>query len=85
MSPQSRNRYVGEQLGQGRPLADIVAEMTMVAEGVNTAGVMLDLAERHGVEVPICREISRVVRGEITGFEAYRGLHRTVGHEADPG
>ena len=85
MSPQSRNRYVGEQLGQGRPLADIVAEMTMVAEGVNTAGVMIELAERHGVEVPICREISRVVRGEITGFEAYRGLHRTVGHEADPG
>jgi hypothetical protein len=37
------------------------------------------------VEVPICREISRVVRGEITGLEAYRGLHRTVGHEADPG
>jgi glycerol-3-phosphate dehydrogenase (NAD(P)+) len=85
MSPQSRNRYVGEQLGRGRPLADIVAEMTMVAEGVNTAGVMLELAERHGVEVPICREISRVVRGEITGLEAYRGLHRTVGHEADPG
>src|SRR3954468_22521147 len=37
ISPHSRNRYVGEQLGAGRPLDDILAEMTMVAEGVKTA------------------------------------------------
>ena len=38
MSPQSRNRHVGEQLGLGRRLDDIIAEMSMVAEGVPTAG-----------------------------------------------
>ena len=62
ISPHSRNRYVGEQLGQGRPLDDIVAEMTMVAEGVKTAVTVQELAERHGVEMPVCDEIYRVVR-----------------------
>ena len=85
MSPQSRNRWVGEQLGQGRKLEDILGEMTMVAEGVNTAVSMMELAERHGVDVPICREIYRVVQGEITGLDAYRGLSKSAGHEADPG
>jgi glycerol-3-phosphate dehydrogenase (NAD(P)+) len=85
MSPQSRNRHVGEQLGQGRKLEDILGEMNMVAEGVNTAGTMMELAERHGVDVPICHEINRVVKGEITGLEAYRGLALSPGHEADPG
>ena len=37
VSPHSRNRHVGEQLGRGRKLADILGEMTMVAEGVKTA------------------------------------------------
>jgi len=85
MSPQSRNRWVGEQLGQGRKLEDILGEMTMVAEGVNTAVSMMELAERHGVDVPICREIYRVVQGEITGLDAYRDLSKTAGHESDPG
>jgi glycerol-3-phosphate dehydrogenase (NAD(P)+) len=85
MSPQSRNRWVGEQLGQGRKLEDILGEMTMVAEGVNTAVSMMELAERHGVDVPICREIYRVVQGEITGLDAYRDLSKTAGHESEPG
>jgi glycerol-3-phosphate dehydrogenase (NAD(P)+) len=85
MSPQSRNRYVGEQLGQGRKLEEILDEMTMVAEGVTTATAMMELADRHGVDVPICREVYRVVQGEITGLEAYRGLALAAGHEADPG
>jgi glycerol-3-phosphate dehydrogenase (NAD(P)+) len=85
MSPQSRNRYVGEQLGQGRKLQEILDEMTMVAEGVSTATAMMELAERHSVDVPICREVYRVVQGEITGLEAYRGLALAAGHEADPG
>ena len=85
MSPQSRNRYVGEQLGQGRKIEEILDEMTMVAEGVTTATAMMELAERHGVDVPICREVYRVVQGEITGLEAYRGLALSAGHEADPG
>jgi glycerol-3-phosphate dehydrogenase (NAD(P)+) len=85
MSPQSRNRHVGEELGRGRKLDDILGEMNMVAEGVNTAVTMMELADRHGVEVPICREIYKVVQGEITALDAYRGLAMTAGHEADPG
>jgi glycerol-3-phosphate dehydrogenase (NAD(P)+) len=76
MSPLSRNRHVGEQLGKGRKLDDIVAEMRMVAEGVHTCRLALELAKRHGVEMPIAREISRVVHGDVTALDAYRGLVR---------
>jgi glycerol-3-phosphate dehydrogenase (NAD(P)+) len=76
MSPLSRNRHVGEQLGRGRKLDDIVGEMRMVAEGIHTCELAPELARRHGIEMPIAREIYRVVRGEITALQAYRGLVR---------
>jgi glycerol-3-phosphate dehydrogenase (NAD(P)+) len=84
VSPQSRNRYVGEQLGLGRSLDDILDGMTNVAEGVGTAVVLAEIAAQHGLDMPVCGEISRVVLGEITPDQAYRGLRR-AGHEADPG
>jgi len=84
VSPQSRNRYVGEQLGRGRRLPDILEEMTMVAEGVKTAATVMELADRHGVDMPICYEIYKVIQGDGTPMGAYRGL-RSPGHEADPG
>ncbi len=84
MSPFSRNRAVGEQLGRGRRLEDVLAEMHMVAEGVRTAVVVLELADRYDLELPICAMINRVVRGEISPADAYFGL-RPAGHEADPG
>jgi glycerol-3-phosphate dehydrogenase (NAD(P)+) len=84
MSPQSRNRYVGEQLGLGHSLAEILAEMNMVAEGVKTAQTAIELANRHGIEMPICRVIKQVLDGEISATEAYRGL-QPAGHEAEPG
>ncbi len=84
MSPHSRNRAVGEQLGKGRALDDILAEMHMVAEGVRTASVALELAERHGLDLPICTMIDRVIKGEIEPMDAYFGL-TPAGHENDPG
>ncbi len=84
VSPHSRNRAVGEQLGKGRKLADILEEMHMVAEGVNTATVALELAERHGLDLPICRMIDKVVKGEMEPVETYWGL-TPAGHEAEPG
>ena len=84
VSPHSRNRAVGEQLGKGRKLADILDEMHMVAEGVNTASVALELAERHGLDLPICRMIDRVVKGEMEPVDSYWGL-TPAGHEAEPG
>jgi glycerol-3-phosphate dehydrogenase (NAD(P)+) len=84
MSPHSRNRAVGQQLGQGRRLDDILADMHMVAEGVKTATVALELAERLGLDLPICAVIDKVVTGEIDPSGAYWGL-TPAGHEGDPG
>jgi glycerol-3-phosphate dehydrogenase (NAD(P)+) len=85
ISPLSRNRFVGEQLGIGRPLDEVLAGMTSVAEGVRTAPVLRELAERLGLELPVCGEVWRVVAGEITPNEAYRGLELAAGHENEPG
>jgi glycerol-3-phosphate dehydrogenase (NAD(P)+) len=74
ISRQSRNRYVGEQLGLGRTIEDITAEMNMVAEGVKTSKVVVDLAARYGVDMPIATEVHRVIHEGRTAAEAYRGL-----------
>jgi glycerol-3-phosphate dehydrogenase (NAD(P)+) len=84
MSPYSRNRTVGELLGRGKPLDEILAEMHMVAEGVGTAQTALSLATRYGVDLPICTEIHKVVTGQQQAADAYFGL-RPPGHESDPG
>jgi glycerol-3-phosphate dehydrogenase (NAD(P)+) len=76
ISRQSRNRYVGEQLGMGRGIDEIVAEMKMVAEGVKTSKVVVDLAERHEVEMPIAAEVFGVIYRGRTAADAYRGLLR---------
>ena len=60
-SRQSRNRHVGEQLGRGRSLDEIVAEMNMVAEGVKTSRAVVDLAARVGVEMPIAEQVVAVL------------------------
>lgn len=57
----SRNRSLGIELARGRRLSDILAERRTVAEGVQTARTAVDLAERHGVELPIAREVTRVL------------------------
>jgi len=85
ISPHSRNRMVGEQLGLGRKLDEIISEMSMVAEGVKTAVTARELAKRHDVPMPVCDEIYRVVRGRISVDRAYRGLRLRPGHESDPG
>jgi glycerol-3-phosphate dehydrogenase (NAD(P)+) len=84
LSPYSRNRQVGERLGQGRSLPEILEELHMVAEGVNTAAVVLELADRLGLDLPICRMIHGVVAGQISPSAAYRGLI-PAGNESDPG
>jgi len=87
ISPQSRNRYVGEQLGKGRTIEDIIAEMDQVAEGVKSCRTVLELAESAGVEMPITTEVVGVVHGGRTANDAYRGLvSRTPArHENNPG
>jgi len=74
ISTQSRNRYVGEQLGKGRTIDEIIAEMSMVAEGVKTATVVRELARQFGVEMPIAEQVYAVLNEGRTAQEAYRGL-----------
>jgi len=60
-SRHGRNRAVGEELGKGRPLEEIVAGTEMVAEGVKTTRAVKELMEKWGVEMPICREVYNVL------------------------
>ena len=60
-SPQSRNRFVGEQLAAGHTLDEILATMKNVAEGVHTTGPALEMARRLDVEMPIARATYRVL------------------------
>lgn len=62
----SRNRSVGIQLGRGRALPEILAEMRTVAEGVRTTRAALALGERHGVELPITTQMADVLAGRKT-------------------
>ena len=61
ISKHSRNRYVGEHIGRGEPLAEILAGMTMVAEGVPTCRSAFALAQKLGVEMPITEECHHVL------------------------
>jgi glycerol-3-phosphate dehydrogenase (NAD(P)+) len=60
-SPQSRNRRVGVELGEGRSLEEIVAATNMVAEGVKSTRAVLALAARHDVEMPLASFVGRVL------------------------
>jgi glycerol-3-phosphate dehydrogenase (NAD(P)+) len=86
ISPFSRNRTVGERLGKGEQIDDILASMSMVAEGVKTAQTVMGLAARYNVDLPICAEIHKIVSGEASAPDAYRGLlrARAAGHESEP-
>ena len=57
MSRHSRNRHVGERLGRGETLEQVLGAMWMVAEGVNTARAARELGRRHQVEMPIAEQI----------------------------
>ncbi|OAN53785.1 NAD(P)H-dependent glycerol-3-phosphate dehydrogenase [Magnetospirillum moscoviense] len=64
-STQSRNYSLGFALGEGRSLADILASRRAVTEGVWSAGAVVDLAGRLGIEMPICAGVDSVInRGQ---------------------
>ena len=74
MSKQSRNRFVGEQLGRGRSIDDIIAEMNMVAEGVKSSRAVVALAARLEVELPIADQVAALVNGEKTAAHVIPAL-----------
>lgn len=86
ISPLSRNFTVGYRIGKGETLDDIIADMNMVAEGVKSVSVVIELAEKYGVDMPIAEEIYKVIHEGNSAQDAYRGLVRKeTGHEAEPG
>jgi glycerol-3-phosphate dehydrogenase (NAD(P)+) len=70
----SRNRHVGVELGKGRSLAEILEGMKMVAEGVGTAGALLELAHEALVELPITEQVSAILQGSRSPREAIRNI-----------
>ncbi|HID11774.1 MAG TPA: NAD(P)H-dependent glycerol-3-phosphate dehydrogenase [Candidatus Latescibacteria bacterium] len=61
ISRHSRNRYVGEQIGRGQKLEEVLGKMVMVAEGVRTTSAVRELAGRYGVEMPIAEKVYQVL------------------------
>ena len=60
-SPSSRNRTVGEQLGQGKSIKSIISSMEMVAEGVETVKAAYELSQKHEVSMPITTQVYNII------------------------
>ncbi len=73
-SKHSRNRYVGEQIGQGRKLSEILKEMIMVAEGVATTKSVYELSVRYNIDMPISTEVYRMLFEEKDPHQATEEL-----------
>lgn len=77
VSPFGRNRRVGQRLGNGETLQEILASMDSVAEGVATARSVFDIAEQEGIDMPITGEVYRVLFENKSPAEATNSLmHR---------
>ena len=79
MSRHSRNRYVGEQVGKGRKLSDVLDEMVMVAEGVQTTESTRDLARKYSIEMPITNEVHCVL---FEGKDPYKATQDLMTRDA---
>ena len=80
-SRHSRNRAVGERLGKGERLADIVASMQMVAEGVPTTYSAFECARKFGVETPIIDQVKAILDGTVSPADA---MARLLGRDPKP-
>jgi len=74
ISPYSRNRFVGEQIGKGKTLKQIKAHMQMVAEGIPTTKSAYTLSLRHKVDMPITKEVYFVLYKNKSPGQAVRDL-----------
>ena len=71
---QSRNRRMGLALAQGKTVAQAIAEIQQVVEGVKAAPEVLRLARQHRVDMPITEQVVRLIAGEITAVQAVKNL-----------
>jgi len=81
LSRHSRNRFVGEQVGKGRKLQDVLTHMSMVAEGVQSTQSGYDMAVKYDVEMPITRQVYEVLFGDKSPADAISDL---MSREAKP-
>jgi glycerol-3-phosphate dehydrogenase (NAD(P)+) len=70
----SRNRHVGFELGQGKSLQEILGQMNMVAEGVETAAALLALAKERNVELPITEQVHSILHLGNSPRDAIRAI-----------
>jgi len=70
----SRNRFVGVELGKGRSLGEILANMRMVAEGVNTTAPLLALAREHQIEMPVTEQVDAILHAGKSPKVAIRDI-----------
>ena len=73
-SALSRNYRVGYELAQGKPLAQILEELQSTAEGVSTTNVLIDLAEREQIPVPVSWQVYQVLNSQTTPQKALEAL-----------
>jgi len=73
-SPFSRNRIVGEAIARGKKPEDVLKEMDMVAEGIETSHVITEIAKKVGVEVPVVEYVHKILIGEISPQEAINAI-----------
>jgi glycerol-3-phosphate dehydrogenase (NAD(P)+) len=81
ISPEGRNRHVGEQIGKGEKLEEILAEMPGVAEGVTTTMSVMELARRYRVEMPITAAVHAIL---FEGKEVLAALTDLMTREPKP-
>jgi glycerol-3-phosphate dehydrogenase (NAD(P)+) len=70
----SRNRRLGLALGRGQGIEEAVKAIGQVVEAIQTADEVMRLAERHGLDLPICALVARVLHGDITPQEGLQLL-----------
>lgn len=70
----SRNRSVGIKIGEGKKIDEILSDMNMVAEGVKTAKAAYLLAEKLGINMPICESIYKILYEDMEPKEAVSSL-----------
>lgn len=82
-SPQSRNRWMGQELAKGRSVADILASTPMVVEGVPTAYAAKDLGDKFGLPLPITAEVVEIFNGKSVKLAVEALMSRERVQESD--
>lgn len=73
-SKHSRNRLVGEKIGHGINLKEIISELGMVAEGIETSKSIHQLMKKHSIDMPICEQVYETLYNQKDPRQAIREL-----------